>query len=87
MSDHDPTGPTSSDPQTHLLQSRQRLEDRLDALRTAVEERTGGRLGSKAWTLPVLAAAVGFSLAMWLRHRRRRERAGVDDADIDYLDF
>lgn len=85
MSAEETTGHASTDAQTHLLASRQRLEDRLDELRSAVHERTGGRLAKRAWTLPVLAAAVGFSLALWLRRRRRRERA--DDADVDYLDY
>jgi hypothetical protein len=52
-----------------LIESRQRVEQRLDALREAVRETTGAQLERRAWALPLLAAAVGFSLALLLRRR------------------
>jgi hypothetical protein len=56
-----------------LLHSRQRVEESLDALRRSVRERTGAGIERSIWTLPLLAAAAGFSIALMLR-RRRRER-------------
>jgi len=73
-----------SSAQHALVESRQRVEDRLEALRDALDQTTGGRLMRSGWTLPLLAAAVGFSVATLLRRgaRRRRRRAG--DRDDDY---
>jgi hypothetical protein len=62
-----------------LVASRQQVEDRLEALRQALHESTGGRLARGAWTLPLLAAAVGFSVAMLLRRGARRARASDRD--------
>jgi hypothetical protein len=57
-----------------LVRSRQRVEESLDALRRSVHERTGASIERRAWTLPLLAGAVGFSLALLLRRRVRRAR-------------
>jgi hypothetical protein len=58
-------------PELALTASRQRVEESLDALRQAVRETTGARLERRAWALPLVAAAVGFSLALLLRRARR----------------
>ena len=58
-------------PQAALDASRRQVEDRLGALRQALHDSTGGRLGRRTWTLPLVAAAAGFSLALLLRRRRR----------------
>jgi hypothetical protein len=60
--------------------SRQRVEDRLGALRQALDSSPVGRFGG-SWTLPILAAAVGFSLAMLLRRRAREARALDEETD------
>jgi hypothetical protein len=59
-------------PQAALEASRQRVEEGLGALRQALHESPAGRLGSKTWTLPLVAAAAGLSLALLLRRRVRR---------------
>ena len=64
--------------QAALEASRQRVEDGLGALRQAIESSPVGRFGS-TWTLPLLAAAVGFSLALLLRRRIRDGRADDDE--------
>jgi hypothetical protein len=66
--------------QAALDASRQRVEDRFGALRQALDDRTGGWFG-RTWTLPLLAAAVGFSLAVMLRRRGREARALDEDAE------
>jgi hypothetical protein len=58
-------------PDRVLSASRQRVEQSLDALRQAVKETTGAQLDRRAWALPLIAAAVGFSLALLLRRGRR----------------
>jgi hypothetical protein len=68
--------------QTALEVSRQRVEEGLGALRSALDQRTGGWFG-RTWTLPLIAAAVGFSLAMLLRGRARRARE-LDALDEEY---
>ena len=67
-------GSAAPDARSLVVASRQQVEDRLDELRRALGERTGGRLGRRAWTLPLAAAAVGFSVALWLRRRGARNR-------------
>jgi hypothetical protein len=64
--------------QAALDASRRKVEDSLGALRQAFDSSTGGRAG-RTWTLPLMAAAVGFSLAMLLRRRARRARATDGD--------
>lgn len=61
--------------QTALDASRRRVEDGLGALRQALHDSAGGRLGRKPWTLPLVAAAAGLSLALLLR-RHGAGRAG-----------
>jgi hypothetical protein len=75
--------PGSTDTAQAVLEAtRQKVEDRLGALRAAVNESTGGRMGL-TWTLPLIAAAVGFSVAMLLRRRARRDRLSDGDSDWD----
>jgi hypothetical protein len=62
--------------QTALDASRRLVEDRFSALRQALHDSTGGRLTRRTWTLPLVAAAAGFSLALLLRQRVRRASAG-----------
>ena len=71
---------TTGSAQAVLEATRQKVEHSLGALRAAVNESTGGRMGA-TWTLPLIAAAVGFSLAMLLRRRARRDR--LTDGDWD----
>jgi hypothetical protein len=47
------------------------VEDRLGALRQALHDSAGGRLTRRTWTLPLVAAAAGLSLALLLRRVRR----------------
>ena len=68
------TEESRSAPQLALQASRRRVEETLDALRQTVRETTGARLERRAWALPLVAAAVGFSLALLLRRRSRRAR-------------
>jgi hypothetical protein len=68
--------------QAALEASRQRVEDRLGELRQALDSSPVGRLGG-TWTLPLLAAAVGFSLALLFR-RRVREARVADSGGDDY---
>jgi hypothetical protein len=63
-------------PQAALDASRRLVEDRLGALRQALHDSTGGRLAKRTWTLPLIAAAAGFSLALLLRRRVRSGGAG-----------
>ena len=68
--------------QAALEATRQKVEDQLGALRRAIDDSTGGRLGKSAWTMPLIAAAVGFSIALLMRRRRaRRDELADDDAD------
>jgi hypothetical protein len=67
--------------QAALEATRQKVEDQLGALRRAIDDSTGGRLGKSAWTMPLIAAAVGFSIALLLRRRARRDDFVDDDAD------
>jgi hypothetical protein len=62
--------PTKAAPELALMASRQRVEESLDALRSAVRDTTGVQLARRAWALPLVAAAVGFSLALMFRRRR-----------------
>jgi hypothetical protein len=62
--------PTKEAPELALMASRQRVEESLDALRSAVRDTTGVQLARRAWALPLVAAAVGFSLALMFRRRR-----------------
>jgi hypothetical protein len=71
---------TQNTAQAALEASRQRVEERLGALREALDSSTAGRFG-RTWTLPILAAAVGFSLALLLRRRVRDARALDEDDD------
>ena len=64
----------TTDAESHLVATRREVEERLDALRVAARERVGVRLEKRAWTLPLVAAAVGFSFALWLRGRSRARR-------------
>ena len=66
----------TTEAESRLSSSRRQVEDRLEELRLAVRERTGAQLAKRAWALPLVAAGVGFSLAMWLRRRGRRARDG-----------
>jgi len=66
--------------QAVLEATRQKVEDRFGALRAAVNDSTGGRM-TRTWSLPLIAAAVGFSVAMLLRRRARSER--LTDGDWD----
>jgi hypothetical protein len=54
-----------------LAASRRRVEEHLETLRRAVRERTGFDLGRRPWALPLVAAALGFSLALLVRRGRR----------------
>ncbi|HVR27925.1 MAG TPA: hypothetical protein VMS86_00195 [Thermoanaerobaculia bacterium] len=71
MSEERTTNLPMTDSESHLLATRQRVEESLDALRLAARERVGLRLEKRAWALPLAAAGVGFSLALWLRGRGR----------------
>jgi hypothetical protein len=51
--------------------SRRRVEERLEDLRRAVHDRTGFDLKKRPWTLPLVAAALGFSFALLMRRGRR----------------
>ena len=78
---------TTGSAQAALEATRQKVEDRLGALRQAIDESTGGRLGKSAWTMPLIAAAVGFSIALLMRRRRARrdDIADFADDDADYF--
>ena len=58
--------------QAALDASRRVVEDRLGALRQALQDSPARRLTRRTWTLPLVAAAAGFSLALLLRQRVRR---------------
>jgi ElaB/YqjD/DUF883 family membrane-anchored ribosome-binding protein len=75
---------TTGSAQATLEATRQKVEDRLGALRQAINDSTGGRLGRSAWTMPLIAAAVGFSIALLMRRRRARGNEFADD-DADYF--
>jgi len=77
---------TTDSAQAALEATRQKVEDRLGALRHAIDEATGGRLGKSAWTMPLIAAAVGFSIALLMRRRRSR-RADIADFTDDEADY
>jgi hypothetical protein len=64
--------------QAALEASRQRVEEGLGALRQAIDESPVGRFAG-TWTLPLLAAAVGLSLALLLRRRARDNRELEED--------
>ena len=70
--------------QATLEATRQKVEDRLGALRQAINDSTGGRLGKSAWTMPLIAAAVGFTIALMMRRGRARRDDFADD-DADYF--
>jgi hypothetical protein len=57
-----------------VLESRRRVEERVQALRAALHEDTGLVPRSGAWVLPVLGFAVGFGIAVRAFRRRRRAR-------------
>jgi hypothetical protein len=71
------------EPRAALDSSRQRVEEGLGALRAALQQSPVGRLSRQTWTLPLIAAAVGFSLAVLLRRGARRARARDDFDDYD----
>jgi hypothetical protein len=50
---------------------RAELEEALEETRTAIREDTG-RIARRAWTVPLIAAGVGFVLALGLKVRSRR---------------
>jgi hypothetical protein len=62
---------SKSAPELALMASRQRVEESLEALRSAVRKTTGVQLSRRAWALPLVVAAVGFSVALFFRRRRR----------------
>ena len=64
--------------ETKLVASRRAVEDRLEDLRRAVRDRTGFDLKKRPWALPLVAAAVGFSVALLLRRGRRSRLDGGD---------
>jgi hypothetical protein len=64
--------------QAALEASRLRVEEGLGALRQAIEGSPAGRFAG-TWTLPLLAAAVGLSLALLLRRRIRDNRELEED--------
>jgi hypothetical protein len=70
--------------QATLEATRQKVEDQLGALRRAIDDATGGRLGKSAWTMPLIAAAVGFSIALLMRRRRARHDDVVSDEEDDF---
>ena len=53
-----------------VVESRQRVEEGLEELRSALDRTTGMVPRGKTWVVPVLAAAVGLALALALRGRR-----------------
>lgn len=52
---------------------RRELEGALSETRTAIREDTG-RMVRRSWTLPLIAAGLGFAAAVGLSLRRRRLR-------------
>ena len=60
--------------QAAVLASRRRVEERLEELRRTVHETTGLVPRGKAWVIPAVGFAVGFSMAVraWRRRQRRR---------------
>jgi hypothetical protein len=69
--------------QAALEASRAQVEERLGALREALDASPVGRF-TGSWTLPILAAAVGFSLALLFRRRVRDNREELEDDDDYY---
>jgi hypothetical protein len=53
-----------------LSQHRQKVEQRLADLRSAIESEVGWAPKAKAWVLPLVAFACGIALAFAVRHRR-----------------
>jgi len=65
------TDRVATDAASHLVAKRRAVEESLDALRIAARERVGVRLEKRAWALPLVGAAAGFSIALLLRGRSR----------------
>ncbi|HVS65649.1 MAG TPA: hypothetical protein VMT85_19335 [Thermoanaerobaculia bacterium] len=61
----------SGDGDLQVRKLREELEDALEETRTAIREDTG-RIARRAWTVPLIAAGIGFVAALGLKLRSRR---------------
>jgi hypothetical protein len=52
-----------------LQSTRRAVEQSVAELRSSLQGVSGGRAGGRAWVKPLLAAAAGMALALFLRRR------------------
>jgi len=70
-----------SEPQVRLLEKRRAFESALRDSQEGIRRTVGMPVNRKTWLLPLMAAALGLTLALTLRGRRPKRIESLDDVD------